>query len=118
MIRHCAAVFSDLERHSLVWTETSRENAVAISAEYRYLAERLAGQLGSFHQNFTGDGHLFLFEDADAALQFGIDLIAAWQQCYETNHALRDAPLTGLDRAVGPRHDGRDARVAPPGRLP
>ena len=96
MPRHCAAVFSDLERHSLVWTETSRENAVAIIAEYRYLAERLAGQFGAFHQNFTGDGHLFLFEDTDAALQFGIDLIAAWQQCHEKNHALRDTPQIAL----------------------
>ncbi len=96
MTRHYAAVFADLERHSLVWTQTSRENAVAIIAEYRYFAERLAGQFGVFHQNFTGDGHLFLFEDADAAVNFGVDLIAGWRQCYELTHVLREAPRISL----------------------
>ncbi len=96
MPRHYAAVFADLERHSLVWTQTSRQNAVAIIAEYRYLAERLAGQFGVFHQNFTGDGHLFLFEDADAAVHFGIDLISGWRQCYEVTHVLREAPRISL----------------------
>ena len=65
MTHHFAAVFTDLERHSEAWARSERESVVAIVAEYRYLAERLAGQFGAFHQNFTGDGHLFLFEDAD-----------------------------------------------------
>ena len=96
MTRHYAAVFSDLERHSAVWTQTSRENAIAIISEYRYLAEGLGSQFGAIHQNFTGDGHLFLFQDADAAVDFGTELIGRWQRCYETVHALRAAPRIAL----------------------
>lgn len=96
MARPYAAVFSDLERHARVWAETSRENAVAIIAEYRYLAERLGSQFGAFHRNFTGDGHLFLFEDPEAAVEFGVALLDGWQACYATVHVLREAPRIAL----------------------
>lgn len=96
MTRHYAAVFSDLERHSAVWTQTSRENAIALISEYRYLAEGLASQFGAMHQNFTGDGHLFLFCDADAAVEFGLGLAERWPRCYDTIHVLREAPRIAL----------------------
>jgi tetratricopeptide (TPR) repeat protein len=75
-----AAVFSDLERHSLVWSRLPRERMVATIAEYRYLAQSIAGQYGRRHENFAGDGHLFLFESADAAVHFALKLIAYWKQ--------------------------------------
>jgi Flp pilus assembly protein TadD len=53
---------------------------VAIIAEYRYLAQSIASQYGRRHENFAGDGHLFLFESADAAVHFGLKLIAFWKQ--------------------------------------
>lgn len=53
---------------------------VAIIAEYRYLAQSIASQYGRRHENFAGDGHLFLFESADVAVHFGLKLIAFWKQ--------------------------------------
>jgi Tfp pilus assembly protein PilF len=50
----------------------------SIIAECRYLAESLSAQYGVTHRNFTGDGHLFLFEFADAAVQFGLRLVQEW----------------------------------------
>ena len=92
MGRYMAAVFSDLERHSLAWNRTPRDEMVAITAEYRYLAESIASQYGSLHRNFTGDGHLFLFENADAAVQFGLKLIKTWQKGDRSVPALKDSP--------------------------
>lgn len=77
--RYAAVVFADLERHSNAWTRTPREKMVSLIAEYRYLAESFASQYGAFHGAWTGDGHMFLFENADAATRFGIRLIASWK---------------------------------------
>jgi tetratricopeptide (TPR) repeat protein len=74
-----AIVFSDLERHSVEWARVPREKMVGIIAEYRYLAESLAGQYGCLYREWTGDGHMFLFGSADAAAQFGLRLIADWR---------------------------------------
>lgn len=79
MDRYFAAVFTDLESNSIVWSRTPRDQMVGIIAEYRYLAESLASQFASAYRKFTGDGHLFLFEGADAAARFGLELISAWQ---------------------------------------
>jgi len=76
---YLAAVFSDLERQSLAWGRTPRATMVAAIAEYRYVAESLASQYGARHRNFTGDGHLFLFESIDGAVQFSLKLIEQWQ---------------------------------------
>jgi tetratricopeptide (TPR) repeat protein/class 3 adenylate cyclase len=92
MTRYCVALFSDLERHSLAWRGTPREKMVAILAEYRYLAESLAGQYGSFHWNFTGDGHLFLFENADTGVQSCLKLLETWHRSNESIPALRGLP--------------------------
>ncbi|HYU19389.1 MAG TPA: tetratricopeptide repeat protein [Chloroflexota bacterium] len=92
MGRYFAAVFSDLERHSLVWGRTPRDKMVAIIAEYRYLAESLAGQYGSLHRNFTGDGHLFLFSSPDAAVQLSLKLIERWKDSHQSIPALQGLP--------------------------
>lgn len=80
MSRDLAALFSDLESHSLQWSRTSNERMVPVLTEYRNLAESMASQYGCLHRNFTGDGHLFLFEHPDAAVQFGLRLIQAWRR--------------------------------------
>jgi tetratricopeptide (TPR) repeat protein len=80
MGNYFAAVFTDLVRQSLAWERVPRTAMTAIIAEYRYLAQSLAVQYGRRHENFTGDGHLFLFESADVALHFGLKLIAYWKQ--------------------------------------
>jgi Tfp pilus assembly protein PilF/class 3 adenylate cyclase len=77
--RYRAAVFTDLERHSNAWTALPTERAVAIIDTYRQVAEENATRFGASHQNFTGDGHLFLFNTADLAVQFALSLIDAWQ---------------------------------------
>jgi class 3 adenylate cyclase len=53
---------------------------VAIIAEYRYLAQSIVSQYGRRHENFADDGHLFLFESAEAAVHFGLKLLAFWKQ--------------------------------------
>ena len=79
--RHfCAVVFSDLERHSTAWTALPGEEAVVLIDTYRQTAETLSGRFGARHQNFTGDGHLFLFDSTDVAVQFGLSLIDAWDR--------------------------------------
>jgi Tfp pilus assembly protein PilF/class 3 adenylate cyclase len=91
-----AAVFSDLERHSLAWSRVPRNAMVGIIAEYRYLAQSIASQYGRRHENFTGDGHLFLFEGADIAVHFGLKLIAFWKQRRRSllaSHSALELPL-------------------------
>src|SRR6516225_7461855 len=80
MHSYFAVVFTDLVRHSVVWERVPRNAMMTIIAEYRYLAQSIASQYGRRHENFTGDGHLFLFESADAAVHFGLKLIAYWKQ--------------------------------------
>ncbi len=81
--RLCAVVFSDLERHSSAWSALPSEKAVALIDTYRQTAETLSGRFGARHQNFTGDGHLFLFDSADVAVQFGLSLAEAWERSSE-----------------------------------
>ena len=47
-----------------------RDRISSAVLESKYLAESLAAQYGCTHQEFTSDGHLFLFESADVAVQF------------------------------------------------
>src|SRR2546430_1147230 len=51
---------------------------VGLVAEYRYLAESLAGSYGCVYRERSGDGHMFLFENVDAAVQFGLKLVEGW----------------------------------------
>lgn len=89
---HCV-VFADLERHSEAWRRLPRERMLALLGEYRSLAERVASQYGSVHRNFTGDGHLFLFESPDAGVRFGLQLVQLWRreagEILETDDDLR-----------------------------
>ncbi len=96
MGKYAAAVFSDLEQHSLAWSRASRDEMVSYISAYRHLAESLASQYGSLHINFTGDGHLFLFESADAAVQFGLKLIGKWQVRAAAVADLKEVPHTPL----------------------
>ena len=73
-----ASVFTDLGRQASPWARMPRDEVVGLIAEYRYLAESLASQHGCLHRNFQGNGHLFIFESADAALQFSLKLIERW----------------------------------------
>ena len=87
-----AAVFSDLERHSLVWNRIPRDRTVAVIGEYRYVAESRASQYGCLHLNFTGDGHLFLYENADSAVQFSLGLIESWKKSTHSAAAVDGLP--------------------------
>ena len=78
MPSYFASVFSDLGRQTSPWGRIPRDEVVALIAEYRYLAESLASQHGCLHRNFQGDGHLFIFESADQAMQFSLKLIERW----------------------------------------
>jgi tetratricopeptide (TPR) repeat protein/class 3 adenylate cyclase len=79
MSRLLVAVFSDLESHSVQWSRMPSDRMVKLVSEYRHLAESMASQHGCLHRNFIGDGHLFLFENPDAAIQFGFRLIQGWR---------------------------------------
>lgn len=95
MGRYLAVVFCDLERHSVQWTRTPRDRMIGAIAEDRHLAETSAGQYGCLHHNFTGDGHLFLFESPDAAVQFAFRLIQAWDagKAVASGQATPELPL-------------------------
>jgi tetratricopeptide (TPR) repeat protein len=77
---YVAVVFSDLERHSHAWSRVPRDEMVATIGEYRYLAESLAGQYGVLYREWAGDGHMFLFQSADTAVQFGLRLLERWRE--------------------------------------
>ena len=95
MGRYLTILFSDLERHSREWARVPRERMVGIIAEYRYLAESLAGQYGCLYREWAGDGHMILFERADTATQFGLRLIESWTIGRKELPALRDsAPMS------------------------
>ncbi len=91
-----AIVFSQLDRDASVWARTPRDRVAATIAEYKYLAESIASQYGSLHRNFTTDGHLFLFEDADAALRFSLKLLETWQASGEFTALMTDLPHVPL----------------------
>lgn len=96
MSTYFAVVFTDLVRHSLVWGRVPRTAMATIIAEYRYLAQSIASQYGKRHENFTGDGHLFLFDSADVAAHFGLKLIAYWKQRRRSLvavHRAQDLPI-------------------------
>jgi tetratricopeptide (TPR) repeat protein len=94
--RYLAVVFSDLVRHTDVWSRVPREKMVGIVAEYRYLAESAAGQYGALYREWAGDGHMFLFESVDTAVQFALKLIENWRIGSENLPALREFPRMPL----------------------
>ena len=94
--RHFAVLFADLERHTDAWLRVPRERMVAAIGEYRYIAESLASQYGAFYREWAGDGHMFLFESADAAAQFGLKLLDSWSIATAESNALRGLPELAL----------------------
>ena len=92
MNRYFAVLFADLERHTDAWHRVPREQMVGVIAEYRYLAESLAGQYGCVYREWAGDGHMFLFESVDAAVQFGLKLVDNWTIAETSLTALRSLP--------------------------
>ena len=115
MASYYASVFTDLGRQTSPWGRIPREEVVGLIAEYRYLAESLASQYGCLHRNFQGDGHLFIFETADAALQFSMKLIEQWDSgnFRSTGQARSpDLPLhLGCHFGDATRLDGGDAWI-------
>jgi len=91
MSRYAAVLFADLVDHSREWQRLPRAQMEELIAEYRYVAEGLAGMYGSLYREWAGDGHMFLFEDADTAAQFGLRLIESWRRSREER-----GPLAGL----------------------
>lgn len=89
---YLAVVFSDLMRHSEVWNRMPRQAMVAAIAEYRYLADGLVAHYGALHREFTGDGHMVLFQSADAAVQFGLKLIDGWKTSRDSSPSLGGFP--------------------------
>jgi Flp pilus assembly protein TadD/class 3 adenylate cyclase len=90
--RYLAVLFADLEEHTTQWRRVPRLRMVTLVAEYRYVAEGLASLYGSVYREWTGDGHMFLFESADTAAQFGLRLIDGWRRSGEESSALTDLP--------------------------
>jgi Tfp pilus assembly protein PilF/DNA-binding CsgD family transcriptional regulator len=52
----------------------------------------MAGQYGSIHSAFGSEGHLFLFESPDAALQYALRLVEAWSRHNGTIPASSQTP--------------------------
>lgn len=96
MPSYFAVVFSDLVRHTDEWSRVPREKMAALVAEYRYVAESLAGQYGCRYRHWAGDGHMFLFESADPAAQFSLKLIDGWRSSSDSLPALRELPRLSL----------------------
>ena len=115
MASYFASVFSDLGRQKSPWGRIPRDEVVGLIAEYRYLAELLASQHGCLHRNFQGDGHLFIFESADAAMQFSLKLIEQWDSGRSQSTGQEeppDLPLhLGCHFGDATRLDGGDAWV-------
>lgn len=90
--RYLAVLFADLEEHTTQWGRLPRSRMVALVAEYRYVAEGLAGLYGSVYREWAGDGHMFMFENADTAAQFGLRLIEGWRRSGEQSPTLAGLP--------------------------
>lgn len=90
--RYLAVLFADLEEHSTQWQVLPRSCMVTLVAEYRYIAEGLAGLYGSVYREWAGDGHMFLFDNADTAAQFGLRLIDGWRRSSDQSPALAELP--------------------------
>lgn len=90
MADYVVAVFTDLVKQSAAWQKISQDPMVGIMGEYKNIAEETASEFGHLHQNFTGDGHFFLFRNADAAVRFGLTLIDDWRQAFQDLPALKE----------------------------
>ena len=87
-----AVAATELDRAPLRGARIPREQAAGIIAEYKYLAESIASQFGDIYRTFTPEGHHFLFESPDAALQFGFKLIDSWKRRRQAIPEPRETP--------------------------
>ena len=88
MVPYLAIAVSRVDPGWLLSGQTPRHEVTATLAEYKYLAESIAAQYGSIHSSFGDNGHLFLFENVDAAVQFALRLMAEWDQRVDSMEAL------------------------------
>ena len=70
-----AVISTRLDRSPLEAARLPRDRIAVLLGEYKYLAESMAGQYGSLHSAFASEGHMFLFESPDAALQYALRLM-------------------------------------------
>lgn len=89
---HLAVISIRLDRSPLEAARLPRDRIAVMVGEYKYLAESMAGQYGNLHGAFASEGHLFLFEGPDAALQFGLRLIESWRRHSQTTPTLSQTP--------------------------
>lgn len=92
MTSFLAVAATELDRFPLGEARIPRDQVAAIIAEYKYLAESMASQFGDIYRTFTSEGHLFLFESPDAALQFGFKLIDSWRDRRQNILGPRETP--------------------------
>ncbi len=74
----------------------SSQDVAATVSEYKYLAEHLAGQYGALCRTFISRGHYFVFDDPDAAIEFGLSLIQAWSEDQKggpNGHSVPSSPV-------------------------
>lgn len=109
MRKYVVALFCDLCEHSDAWNRIPEDKMAGLVGEYKALAEKVASQYGSFHNNFVGDAHLVLFENADAAVRFGLRLISTWHEEFARSRALEG--LEPIPLRVG-AHFGEDTEMA------
>lgn len=57
----------------------SSQDVAATVAEYKYLAEQLAGRYGALSRSFISKGHHFVFDDPDAAFSIGMNRLSPSQ---------------------------------------
>ena len=75
-----AIVATRIDRQALELAGVSRDRILTYSARLQDLAASTADRYGSAGQQPLSDGFLFLFENADAAVQFGLRLITSWRE--------------------------------------
>ena len=107
MSSYYAIVFCTLRLDDRLWSDIPSNQVASVVSEYKYLAESFAERYGSVHRNFSSDGYLFLFEYADAAVQFALRLVESWPQSPETLPDATKLPVVLLGRAGGKLESGR-----------
>ncbi len=75
-----AVVFLHLNTPASAWSQSLRERTVAVAAECKYTARTMAQQYGSLHQESSAADQFFLFDDAGAAVQFALEVLAMGQR--------------------------------------
>lgn len=96
MSSYYAIVFCTLRLDERLWSEVPSNQVASVVSEYKYLAELFAERYGSVHRSFSADGYLFLFEYADAAVQFALRLANSWSGSPEGFPDAKGPPVVPL----------------------